>query len=71
MCRLVICAALSPPLGGMKRFKAPQTAFSERAGWPLRGARRRRGYERGFTLQRSRDWNGLLRSVAHCGARQV
>ncbi|APD49191.1 DNA ligase-associated DEXH box helicase [Synechococcus sp. SynAce01] len=68
--RLVIAPPSAHRSVWMKRFKAPQTAFV--SGWmAVRGARRRRGYERGFTLSDHADWNGLLRSVRDSGARQV
>jgi putative mRNA 3-end processing factor len=42
------------------------------SGWmAVRGARRRRGYERGFVLSDHADWPGLIRSVKESGARQV
>jgi len=54
----------------MKRFKLPQTAFV--SGWmAVRGARRRRGYERGFVLSDHADWPGLIQSVKDSGASQV
>jgi len=54
----------------MKRFKAPQTGFV--SGWmAVRGARRRRGYERGFVLSDHADWNGLLTTVRQSRAQQV
>jgi putative mRNA 3-end processing factor len=54
----------------MKRFPHAQTAFV--SGWmAVRGARRRRGYERGFVMSDHADWPGLLRSVRESGARQV
>jgi len=54
----------------MKRFKLPQTAFV--SGWmTVRGARRRRGYERGFVMSDHADWPGLLQSARDSGARQV
>ncbi|TVS03460.1 MAG: ligase-associated DNA damage response exonuclease [Cyanobium sp. PLM2.Bin73] len=54
----------------MKRFKLPQTAFV--SGWmAVRGARRRRGYERGFVMSDHADWPGLLQSARDSGARQV
>lgn len=65
---------LSPPSGHrstwMKRFKHPQTAFA--SGWmAVRGARRRRGYERGFVLSDHADWPGLLQTVRETGAETV
>ena len=54
----------------MKRFKLPQTAFV--SGWmAVRGARRRRGYERGFVMSDHADWPGLIQSVQQSCARQV
>lgn len=65
---------LSPPSGHrsswMKRFNRPQTAFA--SGWmAVRGARRRRGYERGFVLSDHADWPGLIRTVQETGAQRV
>jgi len=37
----------------------------------VRGARRRRGYERGFVMSDHADWPGLIRSIQQSGARQV
>jgi putative mRNA 3-end processing factor len=54
----------------MKRFRRPQTAFA--SGWmQVRGARRRRGYERGFVISDHADWDGLIRTVRDSGARRV
>ncbi|MEM1308077.1 MAG: ligase-associated DNA damage response exonuclease [Cyanobacteria bacterium P01_H01_bin.153] len=65
---------LAPPSGHrsswMKRFKSPQTAFA--SGWmAVRGARRRRGYERGFVLSDHADWPGLINTIRATGAQQV
>lgn len=65
---------LAPPSGHrstwMKRFKSPQTAFA--SGWmAVRGARRRRGYERGFVLSDHADWPSLIRTIQETGAQQV
>jgi putative mRNA 3-end processing factor len=68
--RLVIAPPAAYRSVWMKRFRLPQTAFV--SGWmAVRGARRRRGYERGFVLSDHADWPGLIRSVRNCGARQV
>ena len=68
--RLVIAPPSAHRSPWMKRFKLPQTAFV--SGWmAVRGARRRRGYERGFVLSDHADWPGLIRSVQQSGARQV
>jgi putative mRNA 3-end processing factor len=54
----------------MRRFKAPQTGFA--SGWmAVRGARQRRGYERGFVLSDHADWPGLIRTVRESGAKKV
>lgn len=54
----------------MKRFAQPQTAFA--SGWmAVRGARRRRGYERGFVLSDHADWQGLIQTVLQTGAKTV
>ncbi|MEO0407610.1 MAG: DNA ligase-associated DEXH box helicase, partial [Cyanobacteria bacterium P01_A01_bin.135] len=65
---------LAPPSGHrstwMKRFKQPQTAFA--SGWmAVRGARRRRGYERGFVLSDHADWPGLVETVKQTQASKV
>jgi putative mRNA 3-end processing factor len=65
---------LAPPSGHrsswMKRFQQPQTAFA--SGWmAVRGARRRRGYERGFVLSDHADWQGLVNTVLQTGANTV
>lgn len=54
----------------MKRFLQPQTAFA--SGWmAVRGARRRRGYERGFVLSDHADWTGLVTTAQQTGASTV
>ena len=54
----------------MKRFSRPQTAFA--SGWmAVRGARRRRGYERGFVLSDHADWSGLVKTVLATGAKTI
>ena len=65
---------IAPPSGHrsswMKRFKRPQTAFA--SGWmAVRGARRRRGYERGFILSDHADWPGLIKTVQETKAKTV
>ena len=37
----------------------------------IRGARRRRGYDRGFALSDHADWNGLVETIAETGASRV
>jgi putative mRNA 3-end processing factor len=54
----------------MKRFKDPQTAFA--SGWmQIRGARRRRGYEKGFVLSDHADWNELNQTIRETQAKTV
>jgi putative mRNA 3-end processing factor len=54
----------------MKRFKDPQTAFA--SGWmQVRGARRRKGYEKGFVLSDHADWSDLVRTIHETGAKTV
>ncbi len=65
---------ISPPSGyrsaWMKRFIYPQTAFA--SGWmAVRGARRQRGYERGFVLSDHADWRGIIDTVHQTGANTV
>lgn len=65
---------LAPPSGHrspwMKRFKEPQTAFA--SGWmQVRGARRRKGYEKGFVLSDHADWNELVATIEETGAKQI
>ena len=65
---------IAPPSGHrsswMKRFKRPQTAFA--SGWmAVRGARRRRGYERGFVLSDHADWPSLIKTVTETKAKKV
>jgi putative mRNA 3-end processing factor len=68
--RLVIAPPSAHRSVWMKRFRLPQTAFV--SGWmAVRGARRRRGYERGFVMSDHADWQGLVRTVRESGARQV
>ncbi len=68
--RLVIAPPSAHRSPWMKRFPSPQTAFV--SGWmAVRGARRRRGFERGFALSDHADWDGLLCTVRDSGAQQV
>ncbi len=47
----------------MKRFGDYSDAFA--SGWmQLRGARRRRGVDRGFVLSDHADWPGLMSAIA-------
>jgi len=68
--RLVIAPPSAHRSAWMRRFPQPQTAFV--SGWmAVRGARRRRGYERGFVLSDHADWPGLLHTIRGSGARQI
>jgi len=54
----------------MRRFADHSSAFA--SGWMrIRGARRRRGYDRGFALSDHADWDGLLRTIEETGAGRV
>jgi putative mRNA 3-end processing factor len=60
-------AAVSP---WIKRFGDYSDAFA--SGWmQLRGARRRRGVDRGFVLSDHADWPGLLQAISATGAQRV
>ncbi len=68
--RLVIAPPSAHRSTWMRRFRGPQTGFA--SGWmAVRGARRRRGYERGFVLSDHADWDGLVRTARETGARQI
>ena len=54
----------------MRRFGDHSSAFA--SGWMrVRGARRRRAYDRGFALSDHADWDGLVQTIADTGARRV
>jgi putative mRNA 3-end processing factor len=54
----------------MRRFGDHSSAFA--SGWMrIRGARRRRAYDRGFALSDHADWEGLLATIAETGAERV
>jgi putative mRNA 3-end processing factor len=54
----------------MRRFGDHSSAFA--SGWMrIRGARRRRGYDRGFALSDHGDWPGLLQTIDETGAERV
>lgn len=68
--RLVIAPPAVQRSPWLRRLPQPQTAFV--SGWmAVRGARRRRGVDRGFVLSDHADWEGLIRTARECGARQV
>jgi putative mRNA 3-end processing factor len=65
---------LAPPSASgstwLRRFGPSATAFA--SGWMrIRGARRRRGVDRGFTLSDHVDWPALLEAIAATGAQRV
>jgi putative mRNA 3-end processing factor len=54
----------------MRRFGDHSSAFA--SGWMrIRGARRRRGYDRGFALSDHADWDSLLQTVEESAAERV
>ena len=68
--RLIIAPPSAFRSAWMKRFKEPQTAFA--SGWmAVRGARRRRGYERGFVLSDHADWQGLMLTIRQSKAKKI
>lgn len=68
--RLVLAPPAAQRSPWMRRFRQPRTAFA--SGWmAVRGARRRRGDQRGFVLSDHADWPGLIRTVRQSGARQI
>ncbi len=65
---------LAPPSANgtswMKRFQPFETGFA--SGWmQLRGARRRRNFDRGFVLSDHADWPGLLQAIEATGASNI
>ena len=65
---------LAPPSASgslwMRRFGDYSDAFA--SGWmQLRGARRRRGVDRGFVLSDHADWPGLQSAIAATGAQRI
>jgi putative mRNA 3-end processing factor len=54
----------------MRRFGAASTGFC--SGWMrIRGARRRRGYDRGFILSDHADWPALLQTISDSCAKRI
>jgi putative mRNA 3-end processing factor len=54
----------------MRRFRDHSSAFA--SGWMrVRGARRRRAYDRGFALSDHADWDALTATIAETGAERV
>ena len=68
--RLILAPPSAHRSSWMRRFRSPQTGFA--SGWmAVRGARRRRGYERGFVLSDHADWPGLIDTIRQSGASKV
>jgi putative mRNA 3-end processing factor len=54
----------------MRRFGDHSSGFA--SGWMrIRGARRRRAYDRGFALSDHADWDALIRTIEDTGAERV
>ena len=68
--RLVIAPPAAHRSRGLSRLAKAQNGFV--SGWmAVRGARRRRGYGRGFVMSDHADWSGLVRTVQESQAQQV
>ena len=68
------CLVVAPPSAcgtpWLRRFGEHSDAFA--SGWMrLRGARRRRGLDRGFVLSDHADWPGLQQAISASGASRV
>ncbi|MBC7779890.1 MAG: ligase-associated DNA damage response exonuclease [Proteobacteria bacterium] len=67
---LVVAPPSAQSTPWMRRFPDPSDAFA--SGWmQLRGARRRRGVDRGFVMSDHADWPGLNRAIEASGAHCV
>lgn len=67
---LIIAPVLARGTVWMRRFSGHSSAFA--SGWMrIRGARRRRGYDRGFVLSDHADWPSLLQAIAATRAERV
>ena len=67
---LVLAPPSSAGSGWLRRFPEPSDAFA--SGWmQVRGARRRRGVDRGFVLSDHADWPGLQWAIAQTQAQRV
>lgn len=68
--KLVIAPTSAYRSKWMRRFDPCEVGFA--SGWMrVRGAKRQRGYERGFVLSDHCDWDGLLATIDETGASQV
>jgi putative mRNA 3-end processing factor len=67
---LVVAPPYAQSTPWLRRFPGLSDGFA--SGWmQLRGARRRRGIDRGFVLSDHADWPGLLQAVSATGAGRV
>jgi putative mRNA 3-end processing factor len=67
---LVIAPPSAAGTPWMRRFGDASTGFC--SGWMrIRGARRRRGYDRGFVLSDHADWPALIETIQESRARKV
>ena len=67
---LVIAPPSAAGTPWLRRFAEHSDAFA--SGWmQLRGARRRRGVDRGFVMSDHADWPGLQQAIAATGAERV
>ncbi len=69
-CALVVAPPAVQGATWLRRFGDASDAFA--SGWmQLRGARRRRGVDRGFVLSDHADWPGLQRAITATGCERV
>lgn len=69
-CALILAPPSSQNSTWLRKFRPIKTAMA--SGWmTLRGARRRRGSERGFVLSDHLDWKGLNEVIKNSGARKI
>jgi putative mRNA 3-end processing factor len=67
---LIVAPLMARGSTWMRRFGDHSSAFA--SGWMrIRGARRRRGYDRGFALSDHADWDALVQTIAGTGASRV
>lgn len=67
---LIIAPPSAQGTGWAKRFEPSKSAFA--SGWmTIRGARRRRGVDRGFVVSDHADWPGLIEAIRSTGAEKI
>jgi putative mRNA 3-end processing factor len=67
---LIVCPPSAVNSGWIKKFGKSSIAMA--SGWMnLRGARRRRGADRGFVLSDHADWDGLNTAIKETGASKI